>query len=190
MDSLSNLAISKGILYPIVKYQFRVVFKDDAGAVLPYGNDLSMQVKSISDYEQTRGEESQFVIEFEEDVTGKASTALQQLYSIDDTFKIVIEYLNGEEAVIKTASFESCFVRRIIHGSLDYAGGGKRSPQLRLKTPLWNGALVDELNENPTTRALLTVLNGAQFTFDDGYDAEPMTVNALAYVSFNKVVIS
>lgn len=174
------------ILHPMLKSQFRVAFQDENGVKLAYSDSLAVQVVRLSSF--TQSTDSSILITLEDDITNYSAKAVQELYNIpSDSFKVVVEYLDGNEAVIRTATFNLCKLELIEHGNLDYADSG-HGERLKLHIPLREGSLIEDLNENPAARALLTILNGAGITITER--ARVATVQTLLSISYKSVTFS
>lgn len=179
--------VGSGILHPVMKNRFRVAFQDEAGVKLPYSDSLAMQVVRLSSFAQSAG--CSILVTLEDDVTNYAAKAVQELSRIPSgNFKLVIEYLDGNEGVIRTATFDLCRLELVEHGDLDYAGSRSRDERLRLHIPLREGSLIEALNESPAARAVLTVLNGASFTVAG--EADTATVQTLLSISYESVELT
>jgi hypothetical protein len=151
--------LSAGILHPLQVNRFRAVFKTPEGEALPYGDPLTAQLVRTSEFGLYKG----IAVVIEEDITGHAGRAVQQLTKLSN-FTLDIEYLDGNNTVIKTASFIGCKVSNTLYSGLDYAGGKSSVGEvLRLSVPRWEGKKFDELAaEHPTAATLIAFLKGAQ----------------------------
>lgn len=130
MQVIGAPSAGSGILHAKPRNRFCVLFCDDAGKVLPYGNELSLQTISVSDITQTSfGEITEPVIVFEDDVDNHACSAIQNLFS-EVSFMIKIEFRDGNDKTIRTQRLTGCSVLEVTHGFLDYADGSKLTKQI------------------------------------------------------------
>lgn len=196
MASLSNFGIpgvGSGILHPILKNRFRIAFHDDNGVKLPYSDELAMQAVKVSSFLQGNNSfgltsSDTVVVTLQDDVTCRAARAVQELFNIPSgNFKFIVEYLDGNEGLIRTATFSFCRLATVEHGELDYAGGSSRE-RLRLNIPHREGSLIDALKENPAALAIMTLLNGASMSVTD--PESNATVETTLSISYETVELT
>jgi hypothetical protein len=167
MATLSQVGIAgigNGILHPKHKNRWRIIFSGlggSAGATAGLPNDLSMQAVTFTrpslNFEEVqldRYNSRAFVagkhsfdpcqITVEDDVTNKASTAIQtqleaQQRLIGATgpwlnteptafgykFGMMCEMLDGNEIVTESWKYEGCFLQAVDYTDLDYSTGEK-----------------------------------------------------------------
>lgn len=181
MASLSNTSLeAMGILNPLMSYRFRVSFLDEEGVKLPFSNNIAMQVVKVSSFTHGFG---QIVVTVEDDVTNVAAKGIQQLFELPSgNFQLVIDYLDGCESVVKTATLGFCRLDLVEHSGLDYAGSPRRYERLRINVPTREGSLIDALNEHPLATALVTMLNGSSVAVEgDPCESTARTVLSITY---------
>mgnify|MGYP000882709655 CR=1 FL=1 len=79
----------------------------------------------------------------------------------------------------------------ILHSDLDYAGGYSSPTKLRMRIPMREGPLIEDLKEHPAAQAALIVLNGAEFTLEDkDIYRGTAKVESVAQVKYEQVLIT
>jgi hypothetical protein len=196
MASLNEIipGFGSGIMHPMTKNRFRVSFLDEQDVKLPYSDSLALQVIRLSSFTQGGGL-SQYglqsaetvLVTLQDDITNYGARAVQELFNLPSgNFKLVIEYLDGNDAIVRTATFGLCRLTQIDHGELDYAGGYSNDQRLRLNIPMREGSLINTLMENPAAMAVMTVLNGASFTITGDSDVTALVETTLS-ISYDSV---
>jgi hypothetical protein len=114
------------LLPPMLSNSFQVSFLDKTGMKLSFSDNLRGQVKAVSliiQKPEDFAEPSTFFIAFEEDASGLVSSALQDLFEIDD-FTVLIQVMDSSGKTIKNISVDEAWADHIIHGELanDLAG--------------------------------------------------------------------
>lgn len=156
MASIQDIGIpgiGSGILHPILPYRFRVIFEDNDHSY----PDISMQVLATSNYD-TRG--SVISMRIQDDVTSRAAKALLAIKQKDSrSFRIRIDYLDGNDGVIRSHTLGGVMIVSITFSALDYAGGHQRET-MTLSIP---GSHLSD--DDAESRQILRVLKGANLTF-------------------------
>jgi len=134
MTSIKHFGIpgfGSGILQPKLSRNFRVRFLDTDGNPLPYSEHLSKQVTTTdpipvwtlrsrtSQWGTLVGQE-EFTIVFEDDVQDLVASSLLKLQQ-ELTFTVAIDYLDGNDTVIRTISLTTANVEKLLFDSLSYA---------------------------------------------------------------------
>lgn len=188
MAELSQMGIPgigfSGILHPKLVNRFRARFIADQDFSI-----LSMQTVSVQGPVQTRSGHGSIYVKIQDDVSGHALKALQQLWNCPE-FTVVIEHLDGNIGVTGTYTLSKCTVDTIEHGDLDYAGGRSYSPRLTFSTKEWIGTDIDELAAHPATAAAVKLLNGTTMTFQDESMMGAACVEHLAMIHYEQLEIS
>jgi hypothetical protein len=176
------------IKHPLMKYRFAVQFLDNDLNVLPFGNDLSCQLTSVSQITQRKSTTPQHLaplndccINIQDDVTGMTSRAIQDLYKLD-SFSVKINMLDGCSGIVKTTILTGCNVSSIEHSDLSYGGNfGKR---LNFKFPKVNP---NELEE-PNVKLLIGVLGDMVIDFTAS-DEEMPIVSSDLIITYSDVTV-
>jgi hypothetical protein len=89
----------------------------------------------------------------------------QELLNMD-SFQIHISLLDGGEGKIRQYILKDCSITQLLHTKLDYAGADSYyDGQVNVKIPEKLGSAIDNLKEDPIANAIITVLEGSNFTF-------------------------
>jgi hypothetical protein len=167
--------ISTGMIHPVMNYRFLVEFYNSTGAEkLPFSDNLSMQVINTSQLLQSNGNQfglkvaAKASITFQDDILSRAMKGAQELIN-RESFQIRISLLDGGEGIIRQIILKDCSVSQLVHTKLDYAGTNiYHDAELNVKIPEKLGSAIDNLKEDPISNAIITVLEGANFSFNLG----------------------
>ncbi len=183
--------IGHGILMPKLSHRFRVTFLDDCDNAVQGSEYLTMQIMSISDIEETfdrPNTSGQFVLKVEDDVTNRAMTVVRRLFERQSTFTTIVEMLDGADGVLSTEHYHNCTIAQILHSDRTYARNTNGYKAVQLSIPNWVGDFVDALVDDPKTKALVSLLNGANLTLVESTAEQSATVQKTLIVEYGSVV--
>ena len=110
-----------GILAPKLSYRFKVSFVDPSTLQpLPESEKLSRQLVRMSDVELRDFYINKMVVHFEDDVINQTFSLLKSLER-SKTFTMKVEYVDGNEAALRTHYIKGAKITNVLFGKLDYA---------------------------------------------------------------------
>lgn len=123
----STAHTTAGILMPKLSYRFRVRFLDGTLQPLPYGDNLTAQVMSISEFEFSDVSifPGNITIIFEDDVANTVSKALKQFQSKDNTntYFMALDLMSSDDKILEQYMFRNVYIKDMMFPELSYEGG-------------------------------------------------------------------
>jgi len=121
-DQLNKLSsLGTGILMPKQRYRFKASFVDSSTLKpIPESARMAFQLTRISEVEQQNMYVQKLELAFEDDILNEALNALKH-FEKTRTFTLVIEYIDGNEKVVRTHYLKGARIINLRFGSLDYS---------------------------------------------------------------------
>ncbi len=185
LNQTPAVPLATGILNPKLKNRFAVHIQSSKADSLECLTDQIVAVKKIVEERNVFFgiESGSFQLIVEDDVTGKASRAINDLRTLD--FAVRIDILDGMGSTTESINFGGCRVQKVRYSDLDYSApkGGRF---INVDIPSKVGNAVEHLKENhPEAYAIFLALSGTNISLST--KSKSAVVHHTLEISFNKL---